>query len=91
MKPGSSVDFNIGMAYALNEKLSTYISYDQKIYSHTTQEGKDVAGTDFNVGMLYLGASYVISPKSFLNFSVGVGLTTDAPDVTVEIRFPIRF
>ena len=91
MKPGSSVDFNIGMAYALNEKLSTYISYDQKIYSHTTQEGKDIAGTDFNVGMLYFGASYVISPKSFLNFSVGIGLTNDAPDVTVEIRFPIRF
>ncbi len=91
MKPGSSIDFSIGMAYALNEKLSTYISYDQKIYSHTTQNGEDIAGTDFNVGMLYFGASYVTSPKSFLNFSVGVGLTNDAPDVTLEIRLPIRF
>ncbi len=91
MKPGSSIDFSIGMAYALNEKLSTYISYDQKIYSHTTQEGEDVVGTDFNVGMLYFGTSYVISPKTSLNFSVGVGLTNDAPDVTVEIRLPIKF
>ncbi len=91
MKPGSSIDFSVGMAYALNEKLSTYISYDQKIYSHTTQNGEDIAGTDFNVGMLYFGASYVTSQRSSFDFSVGIGLTNDAPDVTVEIRLPIRF
>ncbi|MBX6424301.1 transporter, partial [Thermosulfurimonas sp. F29] len=91
VRPGASLDFSIGMAYALNERFSTNIFYDQKIYSRTKIDGKKQPDTDFNVAMLYFGASYVLSPQTSLNISIGVGLTDDAPDVSIEIRLPIKF
>ncbi len=91
VKAGDSIDYSIGIAYALNEKLSTYIFYDQKIYTYTKQNDKKIPGTDFNVAILYFGSSYVATPKVAFNISIGIGLTSDAPDVTVEIRLPIKF
>ncbi len=88
VKPGDSVEFGFGMAYALNEKLSTSLSYQQRIGFKTEQNGVEVVNSDVNVGSVYLGISHVISPAMSVNLSIGIGLTKDAPDVTVELRVP---
>ena len=76
------------MAYALNEKLSTSISYQQRFTFKSKQNGNRVANSDVNVGSLFFGVSHALGAKASLSFSVGVGLTKDAPDVTVELRVP---
>lgn len=89
VKPGDSIEFGFGMAYALNEKLSTSVSYQQRIGFKTKQNGTKVVNSDVNVGSVYLGISHVVSEKASVNISVGIGLTKDAPDVTVELRIPL--
>lgn len=88
VKPGDSLEFGVGMAYALNEKLSTSISYQQRFTFKSKQNGNRVANSDVNVGSLFFGVSHALGAKTSLSFSVGVGLTKDAPDVTVEMRVP---
>ncbi|WP_333655236.1 autotransporter outer membrane beta-barrel domain-containing protein [Dissulfurispira sp.] len=88
IKPGDSLELGLGMAYALNEKLSTSISYQQRFTFKSKQNGNKVTNSDVNVGSLFFGVSHALGAKTSLSFSVGVGLTKDAPDVTVEMRVP---
>ncbi len=91
VKPGDSIEVSLGMAYALNEKLSTSLSYQQRYYFKTEQNGHDLADTDFNVATMNFGVNYGITERVSFSVSVGIGLTNDAADTTVEIRLPIRF
>lgn len=91
VKPGDSIEYGLGMAFALNEKLSTSLYYQQRFYFKTEQNDINVIGTDYNVANLYFGVNHLISDRISINFSVGVGLTDDSPDVTAEIRLPIKF
>ncbi len=91
VKPGDSIEVMFGMAYALNEKLSANISYQQRFFFKTKQDGKKIKDTDYNVGSLNFGTYYALTDRVGVSLSVGIGLTDDAADTTVEIRLPIRF
>lgn len=91
IKPGDSIEFGIGMAYALNEKLSANISYSQRYSFKSEQSGVKIINSDANAASIYFGASHAFTGNTAISFSVGVGLTKDAPDTTVELRVPISF
>jgi len=88
--PGDSIEYNLGIAYALSERVSLSTSFQQRFTMKTTQKGDDVPGTFMNVATLFLGMSYSLSKKTYLNVNVGIGLTVDAPDVQVSVSIPIR-
>jgi len=90
VKPGDSIEYSLGVAFALNERLSLSCSYQQRFYQKTEQNGEKVPGTDLNVATLNFGLSYVLSDRTTANISVGIGLTHYAPDVSVEVTIPIR-
>lgn len=91
VKPGDSVEAGLGMAYALNEKLSSSISYQQRFTFESEQNGNEVIDTDANAASLYFGTNYALTYNTSLSVSIGVGLTDDAPDTTVEFRVPFTF
>jgi len=91
IEPGDSIEYGFGLAYALNERLSSSIYYQQRIYDKTKQNGDGVDGSDLNVSTLYFGANYALSPRRSLNVSLGTGLSEDAPDVTLQVSMPILF
>jgi len=43
------------------------------------------------LGTLLVGFSYRLTSTENLNFTLGVGVTRDAPDVTLSIRRPMSF
>lgn len=89
---GDIVDASIGMGLALNDRTSISIGYDQSFVGVTRQNGKTVAGSARSVlGTLLLGASYRLSDKRSVNFSLGVGVTRDTPDATVTVRVPTTY
>jgi hypothetical protein len=91
IKPGDSIEYSFGIAYALNEKLSTSISYQQRITFETKQNHKKILGSDVNVASLYLGVSYSPTPQTSVNLNVGAGLTDDAPNVDINLTVPMQF
>ncbi len=72
------------------EKASLSIGYDQSFVGTTKQNNHTVGGSARTVlGTLLVGGSYKLSDRRTLNFSLGVGVTRDTPDVTVTMRLPM--
>jgi hypothetical protein len=93
---GDSFAFGAGFAFALNEKLSTSMSYSHRITRETSikqrgQSEQDVIGSDASAGLLNFGVSYALGDNLTMSGNVGIGVTPDAPDVTVSFRFPYDF
>lgn len=93
---GNSYAMGAGFAFALNERLSASMSYSHRITRETRikQDGfpeRDVNGSDASAGLLNFGISYGLSDNLTMSGSVGIGVTPDAPDVTVGFRFPYNF
>ncbi|GAB4175860.1 MAG: hypothetical protein Tsb0017_09990 [Geothermobacteraceae bacterium] len=89
--PGDSIELGIGMAYALNDRLTTSLSFQERYTFETEQNGQDIMDSDANVGTAYLGATYAAGDNVALSLSLGIGVTDDAPDFSIDIRLPITF
>lgn len=89
--PGDSINYSLGVAYALNERFALSTSLEQKFFGRTEAGGKKIAETDLTTGTLQVGGTYAFSDKVSLSLSVGVGLTPDSPDLQVAIKTPIRY
>lgn len=88
--PGGIWGFNFGMGLALSEKASFSIGYDHSSVGKTEVNGLSAPdAVRFQLGTLLLGYSYRLDSKRTLNISLGAGLTTDTPDVTLTVRMPL--
>lgn len=92
ISPGAVIGFNFGMGLALNEKSSFSLGYDHSSVGRTKTNGQVVPGSvRTQLGTLLLGYSYRFSKTTSLSVSVGAGLTTDTPDVSLTVRLPMTF
>ena len=93
---GDAIQIGAGMAYALNDRSSISMSYTQRLVQRTkvAREGQDmqrIVGSQANVGLVNLGATFSLSNRLSLITNVGIGLTDDSPDMAVSVRLPYRF
>ena len=90
--PGDSVGFNFGMGLSLNERTSLSMGYDHNIFGKTKVNGVAPAGElTTQIGTFLIGFSYKLTPKTNMNLSMGIGVTKDAPDIQLTLRFPTTF
>ncbi len=91
---GDSVEYSVGLAMALNERLALTMSLQHSLTDFTRQEANGersrIVGSDLNVARLFLGGSYRMSPMTTVNLNVGLGITEDAPDFQIELSVPLR-
>ncbi|MEN6624072.1 MAG: hypothetical protein ABFD50_21310 [Smithella sp.] len=88
IKLGDSIEFGFGLVFALQEKLSLNFSYNQRITQKTTQNDIGLANTGINAISFNVGATYVSSPSLTVDMQVALGLSQDAPAVSVLLRLP---
>ena len=89
---GNVGDVSIGMGFALNDKATLSIGYDQSFIGVTKEMGQTVPGsTKIWLGQLLIGGAYRLSPTRTVNFTLGAGVTRDTPDVLVTVRVPMTF
>ncbi len=87
--PAGIWGFNFGMGLALSEKASFSIGYDHSSVGKTEINGLTAPdAVRVQLGTLLLGYSYRLDAKRTINVSLGAGLTTDTPDVTLTFRMP---
>ena len=48
-------------------------------------------GSDANVALVNMGATFSVADAMSLITTVGIGLTDDSPDMVVGVRVPYRF
>ncbi len=96
--PGSAINFSGGLGFSINQDTSFTLGYKHSYVFGTEQTAMDTGSgsivrtksDDQNVGALLIGASYRVTPKTNVNFTVEVGATRDAPDVHVGLRVPFE-
>jgi hypothetical protein len=97
VKVGGAFQYGAGVAYALNDRSSLSLSFTQRFVRRTQlrRDGEDafrnVVGSQANVGILNIGANFALADKVSIITTVGVGMTTDAPDMMVSVRVPFSF
>lgn len=93
---GDWYEYGLGVAFALNERFSLSFNINQRITLESEQgaEGFDmekVTGSDANAASFGMGSTWAISDNLSMAVNWSAGLTTDAPDYSIGIRFPYRF
>ena len=93
---GNAYQFGLGMAFALNERLSMNFSYTQRFTDTARTKVKggnwnSIIGSDANIASLSMGVTFALTQHLTVVTNVGVGLTSDAPDVQLGIKLPYRF
>jgi opacity protein-like surface antigen len=97
--PGQAFSFGAGFSYALSYNITTTMSFQQSITGGTrlvyedtsTGEMTDRKTASSNSGMLNFGLGVRVSPITTMNFSIGMGLTSDSPDFTLGMNMPLNF
>ncbi|MGF1610354.1 MAG: transporter [Kiloniellales bacterium] len=91
--PGDSLGVSFGLGVSLNERTSLTLGYQHDFVNGSTTEinGREFESESLDVGSLLFGMSYRVSPDFRLNLNTKVGVTEDAPDVSITLRAPISF
>jgi len=96
VKLGDSIQYGLGTAFALSERTSLSFSYAQRFTSRsrTRLDGggwSAVPGSDANSATFNIGMTHALSEQTSMVANLGVGLTPDAPDLQLSIKFPYSF
>jgi len=89
--PGDSIEYNLGMATALNEKTSLSFSFQNAFTKETTVAGTEVADSQLVSASLSLGVNYQVAPRYSFFMVLNVGLTEDSPDFQLQFNIPFKF
>jgi len=90
--PPDSFGFNVGVGFALNDKVTVSVGYDHISITRARQNDQTLPGSlRTQLGTLMAGFSYRLDPHRTVNVSVGAGLTPDAPDIGLMVRIPFAF
>jgi hypothetical protein len=89
--PGDNFGLALGMAYALNYKITLSTSYQQSVNLPTRINGRKLANSATNAISIRFGVIWRFNEQTSMDLSVSPGLTLDAPDVIFAVRIPYRF
>lgn len=96
VRVGDSFQYGAGLAYALNDRSSISMSYTQRFTGHSKlrplgEDWQTIVGSQSNIAMANLGATFALGKSISLITNVGIGLTNDSPDMSLSIRIPMQF
>ncbi|KVN90276.1 hypothetical protein WJ69_12925 [Burkholderia ubonensis] len=96
VKLGDIVQFGGGVALAFSERDSASIAYTMAIEPSTRTQApggswQRVHGSQTTASTLGFGLNHVFNKHLTMNASVAIGLTPDAPNFVVGLRFPYTF
>jgi opacity protein-like surface antigen len=95
--PGNIASFNLGMGLALNDRASFSVGFQFSNVSKSSQEGAEsgaktlAPASTVQLGTARFGLSYRMTDKTNLNFTLGIGVTRQTPDLELTLRVPYSF
>lgn len=90
--PGDAIGINFGMGIGLNENLSFSLGYDHTVIGTNKLDGARLGNSrTTQVGSMLFGTSYRVGNRTTMNVSLGIGVTTSAPDIQITVKVPTNF
>ncbi|MEL6769321.1 MAG: hypothetical protein AAFP17_19245, partial [Pseudomonadota bacterium] len=90
VRPGALYGVGVGAFLALSPETSLNMSLGASYRGETRFDGRPIEGSEQRSATASFGISSVLDKDVLLNFSVGVGLTEDAPDFSINLSLPVR-
>ncbi|WP_232365154.1 hypothetical protein [Salinimonas marina] len=84
---GDGIGISFGLGVSLNPRTSMSLSYSHKHVLESEINNEKIAGSELDIGQLIVGYSFRYSSQSSINTSLAVGVTDDAQDVRLNVRF----
>ncbi|MBK1646518.1 hypothetical protein CKO25_18085 [Thiocapsa imhoffii] len=91
VQPGDAWGFTLGTSLAASPDTALSLALIQSFSSETRLNGHNIPGSDQVSSILAIGASSIVARRTLLAFTLGVGLTDDAPDYLINVALPIQF
>jgi len=88
---GNAIDLTLGALLAVSPDTSLNFAFAQQFRGNTRVDGRSIAGSHGVAAVAQFGVDQLLSARSLLSASLGIGLTNDAPDYQFVISAPIRF
>jgi opacity protein-like surface antigen len=90
--PGDSIRFGFGFSFAVNESMSFSLGYSQDLIQKTETEvnGVTTKAEKLTVGSISIGVAHRLTDWMSIDVGTSFGVTSDAPDVSLGVRLPIR-
>jgi hypothetical protein len=96
--PGMTIGWGAGFTYALSYNISTSVSFQESVttaskisYLQADRTPASRQTTQQTAALLNFGIGIRLSPKTTVNLSAGIGLTTDSPDFSLGLDVPLNF
>lgn len=89
--PGDEISFAAGAILAAGPGTSLRGGINKSFSTETKIDGQSIAGSDRVSATLQLGAAVALPNRALLDVSAGVGVTEDAPDLSLRASLPYRF
>ena len=90
VKPGNRLGYTLGMNMAINLESTINISFSHQWSNHTSLNKASIAGTRFTSAVLSAGINQHLFDDHELNIQLGIGLTEDSPDFTIQFGIPVK-
>lgn len=91
-EPGVTGGFSFGFAYSFNYDVSLTMSYQQSFNTNTSftySSGEKYKSADQTSSIFAIALGVRVNPETIVNGTLGIGLTEDAPDVSLGLSFPL--
>ncbi|WP_350615571.1 hypothetical protein [Pseudomonas sp. HY7a-MNA-CIBAN-0227] len=93
---GDSFQIGVGVAFALNERMSMSFSVSDLIQRKSklkpdSGDWQSVVSSDANAGYFNVGMTIAASENLTIVPNLSIGMTDDAPDFTFSLKFPYYF
>ena len=79
VKPGQALAITFGIGFALNDRTSLTLSYQQEHVFTAYENSQPIAGSAYSFGTFNFGLGYEISRSTRVNVSVGIGAGQNTP------------
>ena len=90
IRPGDQFTPSAGLLLAISPETSLRFAQQLTFVSPARLNGRTVPGSEQVQGIFTAGVLSILGRGLVTNFTVGVGETRDAPDLTLQLAFPIR-
>ncbi|MBU1171891.1 MAG: transporter [Proteobacteria bacterium] len=97
VKPGEVYSFSMGIGYSLSYKASLTLSYQYSYQSKTSYdwvrpEGPRETRSEGSISSVFsIGTGWNITPKRSVNVRLGIGLTNNDSDFSLQVRVPFAY
>jgi hypothetical protein len=90
LNPGSAIAATFGIGFALNDRTSLTLSYQQEHYFTSSENGSTIPGSSYDFGTFNFGIGYQVNKSTSINIGVGIGAGPNAPAAKILVTVPIH-